>query len=225
MKYSDSAKVCLYNYCRDFGYKDNLDNVKNIIDLDNCNNKDEFIEKLRSIKLDVAITEIPLNFISGEKDVPYFAVCKIENTTIFLPVYMIDKDFVLIKNSKGNTSKIKTFFFEQIYQGEIIEIISNKVFLKRHFLKEEHKKRLIFTLLASIFGVLFITSLVLSIMSNTNENMFNDVFKIIDYIFVGISPVLFIIFLILDLKCIRRLFNSFSRAVLCFIQQNMIKKP
>ena len=196
MRYQDSAKVCFYNYCRDFGYEDSVENIKEIVDLDNCNTPEEFLKRLRSIKLSAAITTIPFNHIQYDKEVPYFAVCKIDEHIIFLPVYKIDKNFVLVKNSKGNTTKIKTIFFKEIYQGKIIEIIYNGIFLKEHFLKEDHKKRFTYTLLASIFGGLLVISWTLFFIS-LFSNLFPNGFKIAIYITFAISPILFIVFFVL----------------------------
>lgn len=38
MNYRNSAKVCLYNYFRDFGYKEDINKLDEIVNLDNCDN-------------------------------------------------------------------------------------------------------------------------------------------------------------------------------------------
>ncbi len=196
MNYKNSAKVCLYNYFRDFGYEEDINKLDEIVILDDCDNPLEFVKKLESIKLKATITAFSLSDFDKDKYVPFFAICEIERgKTIYLPVYKIDNDFIILKDSKGKTIRIKLSLFSQIYQGKIIEITNNKKFLKENFLKEEHKKLVLFGIPAAIFIILFLTSIVFLLIATTSKsNPFADEFSIAIYIAVFTSLILSTIF-------------------------------
>ena len=196
MNYKNSAKVCMYNYFRDFGYKEDINKLDEIVNLDNCDNPLEFIKKLESINIKATISALPLDKINHDINIPYFAICEIERgKSLYLPVYRIEPDFIVLKDSNGKTIRVKTSLFSKIYQGKIIQITDNKKFLKEHFFKKEYKKRLIFGIPTAISFFLFIASVILFIIGNLTKEKFIDSVNAAVIISVFVFGILFAVFL------------------------------